>query len=338
MSKFKYKIVSAADPRPNFNNSNNQSGIFTPNEFRLQSNVGFEYWNYPQPVSQAEFTTPGTYLWTCPDKVFSVSVVCVGGGGGGSIASGYADSGGGGGGGLGWKNNIPVIPGTSYTVVVGAGGSASSIALGSGSVFFANPDAKGGDSYFISTSIVAGFGGSSGVITANANGGSYAGEGGGTGGFGRYVNPGQTVASGGGGAGGYSGNGGNGGAPTAAATDGVGGGGGGGGGQSIGFNNTRRRGAGGGGVGIYGQGTNGAAGTSFGSTSVNGNPGTGGSAGTAGTNGSITAGGIGGLYGGGGAGFGSSTTTANYGAGGKGAVRIIWGPSRAFPDTNTVNI
>jgi hypothetical protein len=29
---------------------------------------------------------------------------------------------GGGGGGLGWKNNIAVTPGQSYTVVVGAGG------------------------------------------------------------------------------------------------------------------------------------------------------------------------------------------------------------------------
>jgi hypothetical protein len=28
----------------------------------------------------------------------------------------------GGGGGLGWKNNIEVVPGQSYTVVVGAGG------------------------------------------------------------------------------------------------------------------------------------------------------------------------------------------------------------------------
>eukprot|EP00047_Mylnosiga_fluctuans_P024645 m.166012 g.166012 ORF g.166012 m.166012 type:complete len:97 (-) comp9897_c1_seq16:77-367(-) len=37
----------------------------------------------------------------------------------GQVGGGY----GGGGGGLGWKNNIPVVPGQSYTVVVGAGGS-----------------------------------------------------------------------------------------------------------------------------------------------------------------------------------------------------------------------
>jgi hypothetical protein len=84
---------------------------------------------------QAEYTTPGTYTWTAPANVTSVSVVCVGGGGGGgtNLADG---SSGGGGGGLGWKNNISVTPGVGYTVVVGAGGIVS---------------ASGASSYFIST-------------------------------------------------------------------------------------------------------------------------------------------------------------------------------------------
>jgi hypothetical protein len=73
------------------------------------------------------------------------------------------------------------------------------------------------------------------------------------------------------------------------------------------------------GVGILGQGSNGTGGTGmFGA----GTPPTGGSGGTAGQNG--------GNYGGGGAG---AWATAFYG--GVGAVRIIWGPGRAFPSTNT---
>lgn len=71
------------------------------------------------------YDTPGTYSWTAPDGVTSVSVVCVGGGGSGcrgySPATGQSRQGGGGAG-LGWKNNISVVPGQSYTVVVGQGG------------------------------------------------------------------------------------------------------------------------------------------------------------------------------------------------------------------------
>ena len=97
------------------------------------------------PVGQAEYTTPGTYSWTAPAGVTSVSVVCVGGGGGGIAFSGsfndYAMNGGGGGG-LGWKNNISVIPGQSYTVVVGAGGSKGAYSTGS---------TAGESSYFIDT-------------------------------------------------------------------------------------------------------------------------------------------------------------------------------------------
>ena len=74
---------------------------------------------------QSEYTTPGTYTWVCPAGVNDVHVVCIGGGGGGSASvSGSNDVslGAGGGGGLGYKNNISVTPGQSYTVVVGWGG------------------------------------------------------------------------------------------------------------------------------------------------------------------------------------------------------------------------
>ena len=94
--------------------------------------------NYGSNVGQDLFDTAGSTTWTCPSGVTSVSVVAVGAGG-----KGYSN--GGGGGGLGWKNNISVTPGQSYTVVVGAPGTTSS---------------NGGDSYFNSTSTVRGGGGS----------------------------------------------------------------------------------------------------------------------------------------------------------------------------------
>ena len=73
--------------------------------------------------------------WTCPPGVTSVCVVCIGGGQAsrGSQWSNYAGSGGG----LGWKNDIPVIPGQNYPVRVGRGGN------GIGGSY------HGEDSYFI---------------------------------------------------------------------------------------------------------------------------------------------------------------------------------------------
>jgi PKD repeat protein len=77
---------------------------------------------------QILYDTPGNYSWTAPTGVTSVDVVCIGGGGAGTRGTSPSDVNqlrrGGGGGGLGWKNNIPVTPGQTYTVVVGAGGNA----------------------------------------------------------------------------------------------------------------------------------------------------------------------------------------------------------------------
>jgi len=281
--------------------------------------------------SVAEFVTPGTYSWTCPAGITSVSAVCVGGGGAGGAA--YWAGGGGGGGGLGWKNNIAVTPGTSYTVVVGAGG--AGFTANSGGV-----GGNGGDSYFINTTTVRGIGGQGGQGTStntNANyaggsGGGYVGDGGGTGGTGGTSASDQS--GGGGGAGGYSGNGGNGstlGSSGTPATAGSGGGGGGGGG----WGNTGSNGAAssGGGVGIYGQGSNGAAGLDA-NTSVGG--GRGGSGGSSGSNDATTGGSAnaGGLYGGGGGGQGSDAKNTNSCNGGSGAVRLVWRSGAAFPTTN----
>jgi hypothetical protein len=119
-------------------------------------------------------------------------------------------------GGLGWKNNIPVVPGTNYTVFVGIGGTSAAYGSSNGTA--------GQQSYFIDNTTVAGFGGAPGIggsfIPANQ---------GGKGGDTFIVLATQSSSSGGGGAGGYTGQGGKGGhAPSNPATAGSGGAGGGG--------------------------------------------------------------------------------------------------------------
>ena len=96
------------------------------------------------PVSSAHaatstdtYSTAGTFTWTAPAGVTSVTVQVWGGGGrGGSISGGYGEATGGGGGGGAYssKTNIAVTPGNGYTVVVGAG---------------SNSTSAGGNSYFI---------------------------------------------------------------------------------------------------------------------------------------------------------------------------------------------
>ena len=257
------------------------------------------------PQGQESWTTPGTYSWVCPADVTSIAAVAVGGGGGG-YGNGGSSFGGGGGGGLGWKNGISVTPGQSYQVVVGAGG-----ALGSG----------GGDSYFSSSSVVYGQAGQ--TASGGGSGGSYTGDGGGNGGNGIGGNGVDGAGGSGGGAGGYSGNGGAGGQNGS-------GGGGGGGGYHSGTGNGDRR-AGGGGVALNGEGASGTTSTGGGSPfPPGGTGGSGGSSGTAG-GGGATGGNGGNRGGGGGGGY------AN-GNGGKGGVRVIWGPNRSFPSTNTANV
>lgn len=260
------------------------------------------------------YSTPGTYTWVAPEGVTNVSVVCVGGGGGGGLST--TAGAGGGGGGLGWKNNIAVIPGESYTVVVGTSGSYSFPAS-------ATPN-DGGDSYFIDLNTVAGKGGKGGPAgSANCSGdtvgGTYVGDGGGNGGTGGCTGL-TSTGGGGGGAGGYTGNGGAGGALSGVDAQ-AGSGGGGQGGEAV----ATSSGNGGGGVGVYGQGSDGSGGA------------LGGVGGSGGTDGSSS--GIGGKFGGGGAGkYETGTPTGVNGNGGVGAVRIIWpGNTRAFPTTNVFN-
>jgi hypothetical protein len=238
----------------------------------------------------------GSYTWTCPTGVTSVCVVCIGGGQA-SRGSSWSDQSGTGGG-LGWKNNITVVPGNTYTVEVGRGGNMR-----------ASGNWDGGDSYFIDAATVSGKGGGSSP-------GGYTGDGGGNGGGqGQY---------GGGGAGGYSGAGGG------PAQDGAGGGGAGGGNYSSTYG-----GASGGGTGPFGQGASGTqvsyAGGQGGSGGEDGligeNPWESRGVGCPRT---------GGLYGGGGGGTGTSADGGpGMNPGGRGCVRIIWGEGRSFPSTKT---
>ena len=89
-----------------------------------------QIWNFPSKVEKAQaavetFTTAGTFTngWTAPANVYSVTAETWGGGGGsGGGTSTSLPGGSGGGGGAYVSKAISVIPGNSYTYVVGAAG------------------------------------------------------------------------------------------------------------------------------------------------------------------------------------------------------------------------
>ena len=281
-------------------------------------------------AGQEKWTSAGTFSWTCPDNVYDVCVVCVGAGGG----STRDEQGAGGGGGLGWANGIQVQPGQSYTVFVGAKGTPASPG---------NYAGNGGTSYFIDTNTCYGGGGGGTGRDNNGSanrpgyggqGGTYGGSGGsqqgggmgGNGGDGNRSGLNDTGSScGGGGAGGYSGNGGQGGHYTSGWGTGTSGSGGGGSGGYAG--SSESYGGGGGGVGLLGEGPSGQVSSSNGGRG-NGGSGGGNGGGNTGNDPDVP----GGDYGGG---AGSNDQWGSYG--GVGAVRVIWGPDRAFPSTNTAD-
>ena len=154
-------------------------------------------------LSTTTFTTPGTYTWVCPSGITEVDVKCYGGGGGGGtgqhLGLPFTDAAGGGGGGAyAERIAVPVTPGTTYTVVVGAGGTSN----GQG-----NTAGSGTDSTFTGDSgvqvIAKGGGGASGPThgTGGAAGSSTGDSGlvhsGGNGGDGANSSP-NTGGAGGG--------------------------------------------------------------------------------------------------------------------------------------------
>jgi hypothetical protein len=91
--------------------------------------VGFLY---PKAWSQSisTYTSSGTFV--VPSNVNTITVECYGGGGGGGGTAVNPSRGGGGSGGAYARSILSVNPGTSYTVTVGAGGTAGSNSGGTG--------------------------------------------------------------------------------------------------------------------------------------------------------------------------------------------------------------
>lgn len=272
-------------------------------------------------ASTSVYRTPGTYTWTPPAGVTSVTIQAWGAGGaGGGLSTGSSNRSGGGGGAFVGSTTVSVTPGVGITLIVGQGGQGGSGAGGAGGTGYMN----GGSGAFASTVAGGGGGGSTAfgtsVIACGGGGGSNSGA----------VNNAASGTSGGAGQGG-SGAGGGGGCGTtggnaSGATPGTGGTGGttstGTGGQGV-FE------GGGSSAGVTGNGNNG--------SGQNGGNGSGGAAGgsaspTAGANGTGAdsgggggaptngAGGAGGTPGAGGG--GQNGTAGAGGAGGAGEVII----------------
>lgn len=293
--RYKGSLISATPPvitpPSGLEAGGSAPGVWTTEQQLQAKQAG----DWPRFNGESVYTSPGTYTFVAPANITSVSVVCVGA----SLSWANNAKYGRGGGGLGYKNNIAVTPGSSYTVVVGT---------------------DNVDSYFISAATVKG-----GSASGATNGGTFVGDGGGNGGTGGY-NAGS-VAAGGGGAGGYNGNGGDGGDSGGyngnAAAAGSGGGGGGAGATSSSF------GGGGGGVGLYGIGADGVAGIYSSDSNYVLGGGGGGSGGEIGTPSNT-----GGAYTPADYGGGTAGTSASVSGGTRrGAVRIVYpGNLYTFPN------
>jgi len=107
------------------------------------------------PITVQSFTTIGSTTWTAPAGVTSLEYIIVGGGGGGG--GGYdTGAGGGGGGGMVLSGTIVITPGTSYNVLVGEGGDASTSDYGRLN------ETSGGDGGSSSFDIITALGGGGG--------------------------------------------------------------------------------------------------------------------------------------------------------------------------------
>jgi hypothetical protein len=167
------------------------------------------------------FNTAGTFTFTVPAGVTSITVSAWGGGGAGGGVVGQTKGGGGGEGGSFVRGTISVTPGTPYTVVVGSGGTGNS---GNGT--------NGGASSFGGSGLFNAIGGAGGAVgNSFGNGGSATNTGnavsgtstsdfyGGNGGT--ATNASSASSGGGGGSAGAGGAGGNGGSPLTAGTAGA---------------------------------------------------------------------------------------------------------------------
>lgn len=153
-----------------------------------------------KPTTAGSQTFKASDTFTVPANVRKIDVFCVGGGGSGGygdsgMADAYKGKGGGGGGYTAYKLNIPVTPGDTYVVTIGAGGEYNK---NGGTTSFADlvSAAGGTTSVYITSSsrdVFGGNGGSGGgrggydydsgseTEQAAGNGGSNGGNGGGAG-------------------------------------------------------------------------------------------------------------------------------------------------------------
>lgn len=141
-------------------------------------------------TGEVTYNTPGTFSWTCPANVFSVSGVVVGI----SPNSGAP---------LAYKNNYAVTPGNTYTIVIDSGtGVRSSFVndatLSAGGSFSGRTGDGGGDGGNGNGGGAGGYSGNGGRSGAATGGASEAGAGGGGSGGGYDNGSGSTIGAGGG--------------------------------------------------------------------------------------------------------------------------------------------
>ena len=163
------------------------------------------------------FSSVGTTSWVAPSGVTSVEYLVVGGGGG--AGNGYDNAGGGGGGaGMVLNGTLSVIPGDTYSVVVGAGGPGgigdqsttppgrtnAAGSAGLNSVFSSITALGGGQGLGSRTGGVAGVAQDSNISSATGGSGSGGGNGGKGGGGASTSGSNNTGASGGAGGSGVS--------------------------------------------------------------------------------------------------------------------------------------
>lgn len=87
---------------------------------------------FPTISNRAVYTTPGATSFTVPDDVRVIVVEALGGGGGGGAGDNQRDGGNGGGSSYPVIRSVPVTPGESVSIYVGAGGAGSSSILNPG--------------------------------------------------------------------------------------------------------------------------------------------------------------------------------------------------------------
>ena len=111
------------------------------------------------------YTAGTTYNWVCPPGITWIEVTIVGGGGGSSYGTGAGAGGGGG----GMRFMCQVNPGTTYTVIFGAGGTAGGGTGGTGGTSSFTGSAAG-NAPAIAASCTGGVGGSGGGPNGGAGG------------------------------------------------------------------------------------------------------------------------------------------------------------------------